>query len=96
MLTDPTRIRLSRAILALAALILFGGCASTTHYASAWRNPEYRGAPLKKVVVFARTKPSAAWPRTGRSRACRRVPPGCKVTRCSISPSRTRRSYAPG
>lgn len=59
MLTDPTRIRLSRAILALATLILLGGCASTSHYASAWRNPEYRGAPLKKVVVFAATKDPA-------------------------------------
>jgi hypothetical protein len=59
MLTDPTRIRLSRAILALAALLLLGGCASTSHYASSWRNSEYRGAPLKKVVVFATAKDPA-------------------------------------
>jgi hypothetical protein len=57
--SNPTRIRLSRAIPALAALLLLAACASTTHYASSWRNPEYRGAPLKKVVVFAAAKDPA-------------------------------------
>lgn len=57
MLTLPKRFQLLTAILlTLAAALLLDGCVSTSHYASSWRNPDYRGGPIKKIVVVAATQ----------------------------------------
>jgi hypothetical protein len=44
-------VRLNRALLSLAALLLVCGCASTTP-SNVWRDPNYAGGPFRKVFVI--------------------------------------------
>jgi hypothetical protein len=65
-----------RVALALAALLLLSACAST-EIASSWRDPEDKGGPIRKLIVFAATSDDAVR-RLAETQAVQNLPPGTK------------------
>lgn len=73
---DPfARLRSARRLLlALIAMLVLGGCAST-QLASTWKDPNDKGSPMKKIAVFAATSDDAIR-RLAETRAVQSLPSG--------------------
>jgi len=63
-----------RLLLALATLLILGGCAST-QLASTWKDPNDKAVPMKRIAIFAATSDDAIR-RLAETRAVHSLPPG--------------------